>query len=41
MARLLDVTRRSATASPIGADILKAICIVALSLGVIRILGLG
>jgi hypothetical protein len=41
MARRLDVIRRPAMASQIGTDILRAICAVALSLGLIRILGLG
>lgn len=41
MARLLQVIRRSAMVRLIGIDILRAICVTTLVLGLIRILQLG
>lgn len=41
MARLFDAKRRSVMVILMGWDILRAMCVAALSLGLIRILGLG
>ncbi len=41
VARLVYVARRTLAVSGVGADLVRAICIAVLVLGLIRILGLG